>query len=534
MRALAQIYSETGEKGLLSKRVLIVGNSEYCVKVASEAASIGAPITLISSRALVTQGMETEGRIEFFSPAALLEFQGTPGRFRAILGFDDGTRLYRDIGCVIVALESEGRADFAYWGIESNDNIISLVDLEQRLQGGSIDLQAGSRVCFISGFNHCSHPVSQRRVVRAAKYLREKVGLDVFVIMEHFKVAEDNLERLMREARDSGVVFVKLTNQSPQLAIKNGRVFLSYYDEGLGAGVEMGADMIVLEEGIYPPDIAPYISRTLGIHLDNAGFLQGDFIHNPPIYTNRNGIFVVGSCKGPMGKDRALCEAKAVALEVERLFKQFDGGDEKATINWDSDRCAACLTCYRVCPHKAINFSDGKTVFYPLACRSCGICMAVCPMNAIELIENYEQRTVIESDFGLDLEYPLPQLVIFACQNSAYETYELAERKGLFLHSDFKVIKVPCAGSIDREALTWAFAYGAKVVVVAACHHDSCKSIEGSHFGEVRSRMVNEMLEDMGTGQEYLIFGTVAPGMVSEFTEMIRSAEEKIRMDSPI
>lgn len=513
---------------LLSNRALVIGNSEYGLKVASEIVSIGVPVTLISRRPLVSPGpVEGSVPIEFFSPATLVDFQGTTGRFEAVVELNDGNRITREVGSTVVALESDQRADFDKWGLERKNNILSLEDMVSLLSTNDLALGQDGKVCFISQFNGQSNAVCQARLVRVARDLRRHVNCQVFVLTEHFKVAEAGLERELREARDSGIVFVKMVDQRPRVTVEGDRLLISYYDEAFCSEIELGVDMLVLEDSIYPPNYAAEISRILDIELDTSGFFQGDFVHNFPIFTSRNGIYVVGSCKGPIGKDRALSEAKAVALEVAKLLELFDTEDLKPTIYWDSDKCASCLTCYRVCPHRAIVFSDGKPMFYPLACRSCGICVAFCPMNAIDLIEDEKCGDELRWRLRPRLEEPLPELVIFACQNSGYQAYELARRMGFVAEGDFQIFKVPCAGSIDHESIASAFAYGAKTVIIAACPHDSCKSIEGSRFSEGRSRVVNGLLSELGLGEERLVFVTLASGMAKEFAGLINKAAVK-------
>ena len=46
------------------------------------------------------------------------------------------------------------------------------------------------------------------------------------------------------------------------------------------------------------------------------------------------------------------------------------------------DKCAACLTCYRVCPFDIPKVTDVARIDSAL-CQACGICMAACPANAI-------------------------------------------------------------------------------------------------------------------------------------------------------
>jgi heterodisulfide reductase subunit A-like polyferredoxin len=53
----------------------------------------------------------------------------------------------------------------------------------------------------------------------------------------------------------------------------------------------------------------------------------------------------------------------------------------------EGERCAACLTCVRVCPYDVpvIN-AKGEAEIDPAKCKGCGSCVAECPARAIELM----------------------------------------------------------------------------------------------------------------------------------------------------
>jgi len=57
------------------------------------------------------------------------------------------------------------------------------------------------------------------------------------------------------------------------------------------------------------------------------------------------------------------------------------------------ERCAACLTCVRVCPYgvPAIN-ERGEAQIDIVKCKGCGTCVAECPAMAIELMHFREAQ----------------------------------------------------------------------------------------------------------------------------------------------
>ncbi len=69
----------------------------------------------------------------------------------------------------------------------------------------------------------------------------------------------------------------------------------------------------------------------------------------------------------------------------------------------DSEKCAACLICVRVCPFGApfIN-EEGVSEIPPSACMGCGICPSECPAKAIELKHSTDDQLLAKIDALLE------------------------------------------------------------------------------------------------------------------------------------
>ena len=131
---------------------------------------------------------------------------------------------------------------------------------------------------------------------------------------------------------------------------------------------------------------------------------------------------------------------------------------------------------------------------------------------------------------------PPIQIVAFCCQNSAFEAANLASLSKAPLPSGTKLIQVPCAGKVDAGYLLSAFQAGADGVMVLACHHDSCRSVEGSRVAECRVEETKKMIQEAGLEKERLFFGTLAPTLALDFVRMVKEMEETLRVlgESPM
>ncbi len=149
----------------------------------------------------------------------------------------------------------------------------------------------------------------------------------------------------------------------------------------------------------------------------------------------------------------------------------------------------------------------------PAACMACGMCVSACPGQALSL----------PGPNGNGLSARNMNTVIFACQNSAYEAYRLAEKMGMG-KIEAQVVKVSCGGSVKLENMLEALEQGAEAVMVLVCHHDSCASLSGSLLAEGRVKLANKMLEEVGVGGGKILFASLSPACVEKFSRIVKGS----------
>jgi heterodisulfide reductase subunit A-like polyferredoxin len=233
-------------------------------------------------------------------------------------------------------------------------------------------------------------PNSTRRALNTALNIRAKLKCETYVLCHDLRVAGDGLEDLHTRARDAGVIIIKYDG-----AVQ----FCSGEDSG-SEGVRVNLfDSILQKElklkfdfaGISPYGIMSAFRAVYGERLkcgvDSAGYLQENNIRYFPEITRRPGVFVVGECRGQHEPGRILDEAKAVSFRIAMLLGAGRMAVSSDTAVVDSQKCALCLTCMRVCPHTAIVIDEEKrsAKVQKEVCLSCGICVSHCPAKAISL-----------------------------------------------------------------------------------------------------------------------------------------------------
>ena len=229
---------------------------------------------------MLSEAGEGKYRAGIFAPAEINEFEGSPGSFHVRISVEGGKDLKEDVGAVILATGCDLKPSFQSWGLEESESVFSLSTIEGAIKNSTdIPFLKGDSpltALFLCGFTHHSNTLSQRRVIEACLKLRSLGEHRVICIMEHFKVADQGLERLTLEAREEGVLFVKLTGEKPVIEGREERYRVSYYDDSMGRKVALSPDFLVLEEAYRPSRGTAHLSEILGIHLDPHGFFQGD------------------------------------------------------------------------------------------------------------------------------------------------------------------------------------------------------------------------------------------------------------------
>jgi heterodisulfide reductase subunit A len=96
-------------------------------------------------------------------------------------------------------------------------------------------------------------------------------------------------------------------------------------------------------------------------------------------------VFLAGLAHGPKFINETIVQALAASGRAAAILSRdvLTAGGAVAAV--DTDRCAACLTCVRVCPYGVPRMQDDVANIEPTACQGCGSCAAQCPGGAIKL-----------------------------------------------------------------------------------------------------------------------------------------------------
>jgi len=209
-------------------------------------------------------------------------------------------------------------------------------------------------------------------------------------------------EELYTEARRLGVLFVRFDPARPPRLGGPG-AGLTVFDTSLGDSIVLEPDLVVLAAAILPRADRADTARALDIPLAADGFAKEWESKTRSFASLEPGVFLCGLAHGPKPMREVISQALAAGRQAAGLLSlsAITPGGTVASV--DAARCAACLTCVRVCPYAVPRVGDVTTCggsarrrsfIDPYRCQGCGSCVTECPGRAITLNRHGDEELV--------------------------------------------------------------------------------------------------------------------------------------------
>jgi len=405
----------------VNREVLVVGGGFSASNTALQLSRVGLRTTLLEKEAVLGAGteelesfygfdtgsmisaVEVDKNIEVLTSAQMTEVGGKIGDFSVRIR-QEGGEILRKYGAIVLAtghqtelaLDSEPQLraeDEAISGL----NIVSQEQFCCMLGNSGLETEPKT-IGFMFDFSDENSRFTTLATLNNALEAKKKWGSEIYVFCKNVKVDSEGMEKLYREARDCGVVFLK-SEAPPRITAENGRVKIEAKDVFLGEDVILACDVLVAEELYLPAEGAENLSSLLSIRRDSKGFFQDENVHLYPVGSEKKGVFFIGGCRGDLDLGRVLTDISSVVMKVHELLSSGKILVELEKVKADPQKCVACLTCIRVCPHGAIQLVrvDGSkevAEISDLACDACGICAAICPAKAIKF-QGYRDEEIL-------------------------------------------------------------------------------------------------------------------------------------------
>ena len=216
--------------------------------------------------------------------------------------------------------------------------------------------------------------------------------------------------------------------------------------------------------------------------------------------------------------DRTL-EEPAVLREARRCMSCGAGAEVVV------DKCAACLTCLRVCPFDIPKVTDVARIDSAL-CQACGMCIAECPNNAI-VARGWESRDIVGRTADALRRIPAGKKVVaYICgQHSPAEAW-----RGEISDSVAGVAELylPSMARLGSKDLLGAFEQGADAVVIIADQAGAERYPQATARMKKRFAQVQAMIQEVGLPAGRMQWFEVDGGNRGAVVEALSAAKQQI------
>jgi Pyruvate/2-oxoacid:ferredoxin oxidoreductase delta subunit/coenzyme F420-reducing hydrogenase delta subunit len=419
------------------------------------------------------------------SPDSLIECKGEIGNFQ--IEYEKNDSIHNEtVKNIVINLEA----------IRENP-LSETLNLNNYLDG----IDENEDIIFIQDYQKISPAIINRETLNAAIRAKEEFeNKEIYFLYRSMRFIEDN-DNLFDKARQLGIIFLKYemdrieVNEKGQVIYKRGDLNLDLKGK------------IVTAPQLKPSQKIKRVARLLNIEMGDNEYIQSENIYLQPTLTGKRGVYSLAGARGPnaysdldLEIDFTLNEIKSNLNEVEPLTEKDREIDEQ--------KCILCYTCYRVCPHGAIDKDEKADAMKinELACYGCDACLSHCPADAISFVENTEPK---ESDLTLK---------VLMCENSADTAFQKLDKDKF---NDLDIEKIPCASSIKKDEI---FSYLRKKdsrLLILGCFEESCKHINGDGRGERISNQIRNTLEELELGKTRVQFERLSPRMEEDLNDFL-------------
>jgi heterodisulfide reductase subunit A-like polyferredoxin len=331
-------------------------------------------------------------RITVFLNAEITDFSGYVGNFKTtLLVGPEAVKRELEHGVIIVATGGEELKPKEYLYGE-NTKVMTQVELEERLAAETINAAALREVIMVQCVGsrneerpYCSRVCCAEAVKNALSIKARNPATRVTILYRDMRMY-GLLEEHYARARHAGIRFIRYEEErKPQVSSADEGLQLTVYSPVLRESVSFYPDLLVLSTATVPADTA-HLAATLKVPRTTDGFFLEAHMKLRPVDFASEGMYLCGMAHSPKLIDESLSQASAAVSRACTVLSRdtIQVGGIVSVV--DQEKCAACLSCVRVCPYNVpvIN-AEGAAEIEMAKCQGCGLCASECPARAITL-----------------------------------------------------------------------------------------------------------------------------------------------------
>jgi len=209
-----------------------------------------------------------------------------------------------------------------------------------------------------------------------------------------------------------------------------------------------------------------------------------------------------------------------IAMAEARRCMSCGGGAEVLV-----DKCAACLTCLRVCPFDIPKVTDVARIESSL-CQACGMCIAECPANAIVARSWSVEQDIADARAKIAGMGGERKIVAFICGHHAPAAAWTGQLSDAI--AGVAEIYMPSVSRLSAAQVLHALEDGATGVMVVACNEGADRYPTAPTRVAKRVAQVRGLLDEIGISPEKVQFITEADQGRAAMRNAMAAAADRI------
>jgi heterodisulfide reductase subunit A/quinone-modifying oxidoreductase subunit QmoB len=416
-------------------------------------------------------------------------------------------------------------------------NVVSNMEMERLIREPQLFSEVGFIQCAGSRderhLAYCSSvccSVSLKQVL----FLKEKQpDARCYVFYQDIRTPGFDEELYQKVKSFDNVIFIR-GNPSTVRPADDGRLLIRAEDTLSGREIELHLDLLVLAGGMEPSAGTRSIAQILNLPQNPFGFFE-THLQCHPEESQRSGIVVGGTCRGPMNISQSIESTHRAIVEILPFLDKAVCIEPTYPV-LDTTKCDKCKRCVEECPFSSYVFDENGFPVPDLAkCRHCGNCMGICPLIAISL-RHYTIKQIAAQVQAIKASFmgrEEPVILAFLCENDAYYAARTAAISGLAVPPNVFFIKVPCAGAVNNAVVADALSFGIDGVLIAGCRDNECHYVRGNQLVRTRSSDLSDKLQKMMIEPQRVRFENIEIRDSQRYVELVNLYLDELRAMGP-
>lgn len=445
--------------------------------------------------------IESRDNVEVLLNSKIKNIHGYVGNFNVEIQGNGETNEHK-ISTIIVASGMKEIPPEGKFGFGDNPKVVTHLQFEKMLLEGK--LENVNNVTIIN----CVNSLNQERgccnvgclvSVKNAKALKKlNENANVYILYKDLNLRGTDVCYYQDAIGEHNINWIRYSHgKEPEVHEDEGGLNVLVHDFLLGEQIKIPSDLVVLTTGFSGNESTEDLKGLLKVSCDSDGFFQEAHVKLRPLDFANDGLYLAGCARSPKGIRESISEALGSAARASIPMKKGYVEAEGIVAEIDLENCNECGICFKVCPYGAIELQDKTPNVISALCKGCGSCAAECPKDTIDIVHFTDEQILAQVDAAL-AENPENKIVAFCCHWCALGAVDLAGVSRFQYPENIRVIRVMCAGRVDKAFVQTALEMRAGGVLVAGCEFPTCHYINGNFKCKDRIEKLKRKLEKEG------------------------------------